>query len=114
MSWAFSQPVEAFMQMTITARHCDISEELRERAATVLTRLADHVPRAVDGAVVFDNSPTAQAEIRLHSGRGEVFVATGEDKDHRSALDRAEEKVKRQMDKTNTLSRRARSMKDGV
>lgn len=102
------------MQMTITARHCDISEDLRQRAAVVLTRLADHVPRAVDGAVIFDNSPTAQAEIRLHSGRGEVFVATGEDRDHRSALDRAEEKVKRQLEKTTSQSRRVRGLKDGV
>jgi ribosomal subunit interface protein len=101
------------MQMTITARHCDISEDLRERAAVVLNRLAGHVPRAVDGAVVFDNSPTAQAEIRLH-GPGEMFVAVGEDKDHRSALDRAEEKVKRQLEKNASQSRRARGMKDGV
>ncbi|HWA17224.1 MAG TPA: ribosome-associated translation inhibitor RaiA [Gemmatimonadales bacterium] len=102
------------MQMTITARHCDISDDLRERAAVVLNRLAGHVAHVVDGAVVFDNSPTAQAEIRLHSGRGEVFVATGEDKDHRSALDRAEEKVKRQLEKTASQSRRVRGIKDGV
>lgn len=102
------------MQMTITARHCDISEDLRERAAVVLNRLAGHVPRAVDGAVVFDNSPTAQAEIRLHSGPGEVLVARGEDKDHRSALDRAEEKVKRQLEKIASQARRVRGIKDGV
>jgi ribosomal subunit interface protein len=106
--------MEEYMQMTITARHCDISEDLRQRAAVVLNRLADHVPRAVDGAVVFDNSPTAQAEIRLHGGRGEVFVATGEDRDHRSALDRAEEKVKRQLEKNISQSRRARGTKGGV
>ncbi len=102
------------MQMTITARHCDISEELRQRAEVVLTRLADHVPRALDGTVVFDSAPTAQAEIRLHSGKGEVIVATGEDRDHRSALDRAEEKVKRQLEKSAGQLRRARGVKDGV
>lgn len=102
------------MQMTITARHCDISDELKQRAETILNRLAGHVPSAVDGTVVFDNAPTAQAEIRLHSGTGEMFVATGEDIDHRSALDRAEQKVKRQLEKTASHSRRARGAKDGV
>ena len=100
------------MQMTITARHCDISEELRERAEVVLNRLADHVPRAMDGTVVFDNAPTAQAEIRLHSGQGNVIIATAEDRDHRSALDRAEEKVKRQIEKSTAQARRMRGAKD--
>ena len=42
------------MLITVTARHCEIAEELRLRATQVLDRLAHHASRAVDGTVVFD------------------------------------------------------------
>lgn len=101
------------MQTTITARHCEISEELRARATEVLARLGSVVNRPVEGTVVFDVAPTlATAEIRLHGGRGDDFFATGEDKDHRSALDRAEDKIRRQVEKAS--ARRSRSAKDAV
>jgi ribosomal subunit interface protein len=101
------------MTTTISARHCEISDELRQRAETVLQRLNSLVNRPVDGTVVFDMNPQASAEIRIHSSSGEIFVATGEDKDHRSALDRAEDKVKRQLDKHLTV-RRNRGAKDAT
>lgn len=97
------------MITTITARHCEISDELRQRAATVLGRLGGLANRAVEGAVIFDvaaGRPTA--EIRLTGGV--TFRATGEEKDHRTALDRAEDKIRRQLDKTVQL-RRGRSAK---
>jgi ribosomal subunit interface protein len=97
------------MHTTITALHCEISEELRQRAQAVLERLASHAMRPVDGTVVFDNGPgPLTAEIRLHIAKGDVFVATGEAVDHRSALDRAEEKLRRQLEKTPTPSRGGR------
>jgi ribosomal subunit interface protein len=102
------------MRTSISARHCEISEELRERAVSVLQRLTALVDRPVDGTVVFDvAAQTASAEIRIHSSAGELFVASGEDKDHRSALDRAEDKVRRQLEKS-TGSKRGRSAKDAV
>ena len=88
------------MQTAITARHCEISDELRARTREVLARFGDFLQAPVEGTVVFDTLPQgAQAEIRLRGGRGEWFVATGEDKDHRSALDRAIEKIRRQVDR---------------
>ena len=101
------------MTTTITARHCEISDELRQRAESVLQRLNGLVNRPVDGTVVFDMNPQPSVEIRIHSSSGEIFVATGEDKDHRSALDRAEEKVKRQLDKHIT-ARRNRGARDAT
>jgi ribosomal subunit interface protein len=102
------------MRTTISARHCEISEELRERAVSVLQRLTALVDRPVDGTVVFDVAPqTASAEIRIHSSAGELFLASGEDKDHRSALDRAEDKVRRQLERS-AGSKRGRSAKDAV
>ena len=102
------------MRTTITARHCEISEELRGRAEAVLQRLSALVPRPVDGTVVFDVAPQlATAEIRIHSSGGELFVAAGEDKDHRTALDRAEDKVRRQLEKS-AGSKRGRGARDAV
>jgi ribosome-associated translation inhibitor RaiA len=88
------------MQTSITARHCEISDDLRARTHDALVRLGGLLSAPVEGTVVFDAQPQrAVAEIRLRGGRGELFLATGEDRDHRSALDRAVEKIRRQVDR---------------
>jgi len=59
------------MQTTVTARHCEIPEALRERAITVVERLGNQAPRPIESTVVFDIDGTQQtAEIRLHVARG--------------------------------------------
>lgn len=103
------------MRTTISARHCEISDELRERAGAVLQRLMGLVTRPVDATVVFDVAAQLQTvEIRIHAGTGELFVATADDKDHRTALDRAEDKVKRQLEKSAGARRGGRSTKDAA
>ncbi|MFI5234080.1 MAG: HPF/RaiA family ribosome-associated protein [Gemmatimonadales bacterium] len=88
------------MQTTITARHCEIPEALRERALAVCDRLARHASRPLECSVIFDVERLDQTvELKLHISHGEVFVATGEGADHRSALDRAEERIKRQLER---------------
>jgi putative sigma-54 modulation protein len=97
------------MQTTITARHCEISEALRERALTVVERLGSFATRPVEAAVVFDLEGQQQtAELRLHLSRGEVLVAKGEAEEHRTALDRAEDKLRKQLEKANARPRRPR------
>ena len=99
------------MQTTITARHCEIPEALRERARTVVERLGSLAHRPIETAVVFDTeAKQAPAELRLHASRGEVLVARGEADDHRTALDRAEEKLRRQLEKTAPRGRRSRDV----
>ena len=112
--WKPHEPQGVGMNTSITARHCEISDELRARAETVLGRLASHLSSPIDATVVFDNAPQASAEIRINGGRDHLFVATGEDRDHRSALDRAEDKIRRQMDKGDAGVRRERGAKDAV
>ena len=98
------------MQPTITARHCEISEALRERAITVVQRLGNLASRTMESTVVFDTDAIQQTvEIRLHVARGEVLVARGEGPDHRSALDRAEERLRRQLERLAGRPRRTRS-----
>ena len=101
------------MNSTITARHCEISEELRTRASAVLTRLAGLVSRATEGTVIFDQTPTGpKAEIRLTAG-GETYHASAQEKDHRTALDRVEDKIRRQVEKSGD-PRRGRGARDTV
>lgn len=99
------------MQTTITARHCEISDALRERARTVVERVAALARRPIESTVVFDTDGDLRtAELRLHVARGELLVARGEADDHPTALDRAEEKLRRQLDKGTAHPRRSRDV----
>ncbi|MEO6068007.1 MAG: HPF/RaiA family ribosome-associated protein [Gemmatimonadales bacterium] len=95
---------------TITARHCEIPAELRARADEVCRRLGAQTRRPLEASVTFDLDGLERiAEIRLHNAGGDVFVATGDGKDHRSALDRAEEKLRRQLEKRHSHPGRDRA-----
>ena len=96
------------MRTTITARHCEVSEPLRERAVTVTERLGNLATHPMEVTVVFDADGLQQTvELRLHLARGEILVAKGEGADHRTALDRAEDKLRRQVERVSDR-RRAR------
>ena len=98
------------MQPTITARHCEISDALRDRAVSVVERLGTLASRPMESTVVFDTDGIElTVEIRLHLARGEVLVARGDGSDHRTALDRAEEKLRRQIERASERPRRSRS-----
>lgn len=89
------------MLITITTRHCDIPEDLRARARARLERLGARTPRSHRLQLVFSaehGSPSV--ELQLHTNRRQVHFATGEGVDHRTALDRAVAKLRRQMSKT--------------
>ena len=97
------------MQTTITARHCEVTDALRERALAVTERLAQLSPHALDATVVFDAAPLAHSvEIRLHARGRKMLVGAGEGTDHRTALDRAEEKLRPQLEKAGRLRQRTR------
>ena len=97
------------MRTTISARHADITPLLRERAEEIVRKLAELSPHALEATVVFDESPEGHAvEIRLHSRGRKVLIGTGEGADHRTALDRAEEKIRPQVIKASRTRLRAR------
>ncbi len=88
------------MRITVTARHCEIPDELRKRAREVVQRLEKVAARSLEARVVFDtNHQGKTVEVRLYRPQGRVHIATGSATDHRSALDRAVAKVRRQIDK---------------
>jgi len=89
------------MRITITARHCDIPEDLRAGARARLERLERLAARPHHLHLVFGaEHGRATVELRLHTNRRQVHVALADGADHRSALDRAVAKVRRQLEKT--------------
>lgn len=98
------------MRTVITALHCEIPDALKERAEAIGSRLGHLAPRGHECVIVFDvEGAQSTAEVRLHVPPGKWLIARGEDVDHRTALDRAEEKLKHQLDKTyNKPSARAK------
>ncbi len=101
------------MQTTISARHCEITENLRERAQSVADRLEKLSPHALEATVVFETDAAPQVykvELRLHARGRKVLIGIGEGPDHRTALDRAEEKLRPQLEKaTRTRLRSGRA-----
>src|ERR1043165_6254065 len=97
------------MRTTISVRHCEVSDALRERATAVTGRLAQLSPHALDATVVFDIRGLAPtAEIRLHARGRRMLVGVGEGADHRTALDRAEAKLRGQLVKAGHARQQAR------
>ncbi|HWO90031.1 MAG TPA: ribosome-associated translation inhibitor RaiA [Gemmatimonadales bacterium] len=91
------------MLVKITSRRTEIPKALRERAEAVVARLARLAIRPTSAHVTFsEENQRAHAEIVLNAARGAVHVATAEAADHRTALDRASAKVRRQLDKLAT------------
>lgn len=90
------------MQTMITARHCEISDDLRARAQEVVDRLAAIAQRPIEAHAVFDVDGSVQTvELRFHIAHGDVLVAGGQADDHRSALDAAEAKMRKQLTRTS-------------
>jgi ribosome-associated translation inhibitor RaiA len=97
------------VETIVTARHCEISQLLQERAATIADRVSALAMRPISCTVVFDLEGTKSlAELRLLDARGETLVSRGEGPDHRTALDRAEERLKRQLETASGRQRRSR------
>jgi ribosomal subunit interface protein len=98
------------MHTVITALHCEIPEALKVRAEAIVDRLGHFASRGHDCTIVFDvDGASSTAEVRLHLPPGKILVAKGEGTDHRTALDRAEEKLRNQLDKAFKSGTRARA-----
>jgi len=95
------------MRIIVTARHCEIPDELRVRARVLLQRLSRVASRPHDGQIIFGTDhDTPTVELRLHTARGQVHVGSAAGPDHRTALDRAAARVRRQLDKAGAARRR--------
>lgn len=97
------------MPVTIAARHFDLPDQLRERAMEVAQRLETRSGRTAEVAILFDlEAGTATVDLRFRATGQEALHAVGTGSDHRSALDRAEDKLRRQLEKPTTRRLRKR------
>ena len=98
------------MKTMITARHCEIARELRERARTLMERIGKLSHRPHRGDVIFDDDHQRKVvELMLHLPRGQTRVASAEAADFQTALDRAMGKLKRQLVKDGSKPAAQRS-----
>lgn len=94
------------MRTTVTVRHCEIPAALRTRAEAVTRRLGALTSRAREAEVVFDLDGLAcTAELRVQLDGTPALVAAGTGPNHRSALDEAEDRMRRQLERTATTAR---------
>ena len=99
------------MRFTITARHTEIDDDLRAHARELVEKVSKVARRPQNAQVTFaEDAGLAGVEIELHAPRGRVYVAKAQEADHRSALDVAIARLKRQLldEKKPPRPRRAR------
>ena len=85
------------MDVTITARHCEIPGNVRERAETRLQTLERLESRATAADVIFDlDHGVSRAEVKLVM-KGLTSVAHGSGSSFREALDAAVDRLTRQL-----------------
>ncbi len=88
------------MKTLITARHCEVPEDVRERAEMLIEKTARKVSRPQRAEVIFDDDHDRKiVELQLVVPRGRVHICTAEAQDLRTALDRAIDKLNNQLDK---------------
>jgi ribosomal subunit interface protein len=86
------------MRITITARHTDVDHDLRAHTKELVGKVAKLVRRPHHAQVTFtEDHGEAEVEIEVQAPRGRVHVAKSQGPDHRSALDTAIARVKRQL-----------------
>jgi ribosomal subunit interface protein len=86
------------MRITITARHTEIDDDLRAHTRDLVERVVKLVRRPHHAQVILtEDHGEAGVEIEVHVPRGRVHVAKSQAADHRSALDLAIARIKRQI-----------------
>jgi ribosome-associated translation inhibitor RaiA len=66
------------VEILFQSHHAEVSERIRERARTAVTRLGARLTRVVNAVVRFESDgPTRRVEIVLRAPRRPVMVAEG-------------------------------------
>lgn len=86
--------------MQITARHCDVPDDVLRRTEEQVAALSKYSPKASAVDVVYmEEKLTKVAEILVHIDGGEPVVARGEGAEFRMALDQVVDRVSRRLRK---------------
>jgi ribosomal subunit interface protein len=86
------------MEVTITARHCTISDSLRDQTERVLRRFQRLHTRATSAVACFETESFEKSvEIRLNVGGGPPLIAHATGPTFRAALERGVDRLDRQV-----------------
>jgi ribosome-associated translation inhibitor RaiA len=104
------------MRLTITARHTEIDDALRAQTRELVHKALKVAHRPQRAQVTFsEDHGEVEAEIEVHVPRGRTHVAKAAAADHRSALDAAIARMKRQLlDEKASPKARRRARRSGV
>jgi len=105
------------LRVKITARHCDISDPVRERAESQMARLTKYHPRVTGADVVFtEEKRVRHVEVILSVDRGETVVARADGEEFRTALDKVVDRLSRRLRRARAAEKdhRAPPLSGGV
>ncbi len=86
------------MNVTISARHCEIPESLRSTTEERITRLERYHPRLAGAEIVFERERADHdVEIRLGVEGESPVIARASGESFQAALERGVERVTRQL-----------------
>jgi ribosomal subunit interface protein len=95
-----TRPTEETMNVKVTARHCEVDDDVRNRAVEQVRKVARVATRPQRAEIVFDRDHDRSiAEFQLYLVGGKVCVSTAEASDFRTAIDRSIAKLRNQLDK---------------
>jgi ribosomal subunit interface protein len=86
------------LRVQISARHCDVPQDVMERTEVQVASLSKYSPRATAADVVYmEEKLTKVAEVIIHIDGGEPVVARGQGAEFRSALDEVIDRLSRRL-----------------
>ena len=86
------------MELTVTGRHLQITESMKQHAEEKAARLSHHYDRIESASVILDHeSVTFKVEMVVRTNHKHVFVAHAQGEDFYKAYDVALDKMQRQL-----------------
>ena len=86
------------MHLQITARHCELSDQIHEKAEAIAERWTRFDGAVSAARLVFEiRGQTHVVEARVSRDRQEPVVASGDGADFRAALDEVDSRISRQL-----------------
>ncbi len=94
------------MEIRITSRHTDLSDDLRERTEEVGAKLLKYEPRISEVEVIFDEERRSKTlEGIVHIDRDDPVIASGEADEFRAALHQMVDRLTSQLRRNHERSR---------
>lgn len=94
------------VEVSVTARSCELPAALIRQATRQVARLSRYHPRAVSAEVIFsEKKREKEVEVVVNVHKTPTIVAKGEARDFRSALDEVVERVARMLRKQRERAR---------